>query len=664
MDFFDFTEPQEEEEEEEELEPVPSKILLFPSQVPYTPLDDTKNEIRLLQIFPAQSSPSDVHCQMEIFSLDDKPTYSALSYVWGDQHRIRHGIIVNDHLVAVTQNLADALSQLREDGVQRVWVDAICIDQNNQEEKGHQVQKMRTIYQMASTVLAWIGQEDEKSDRGIQVMGRIAALAQSLQLQSVLDPYSEGISLKQRNKVMNSICEPLRQDTWLMDGDIGLVISLMCRPYWERLWVIQEISLARSATILCGAAKVQWEEVQKAMASLSWLQALSTYHPSGYGTFKADLIRLYQPYRLTYWTPPPAVWVSARIWSDGKHGMQLFHLMDDTCNNTSLQASDPRDRIYALLGLVHEDDRNDTVVDYSSPHSTVFTRSTLLLLRRCGARVLMYSGLAHRDRDDGSLPSWAIEWCCTEARATGLLNNPMRDFPSIESVQTVGVDRIKLRAAVGTKVLACVPFMVFSNGVTQFLEYVQNLLHSQQFPDSNLDSTTLKRTVWRVLLYRQYPPSLSVHDIDRLFEQFLQCNSLERFMKSILPGSPDSDDQGTLDPKQNTPSPRDSPANDHTSYTFEQLLDCNEYPRNLFVTANGSIGSGPIMTAVGDAVCAFPECDVPFLLRHEQAEGHDNTWKLVGPAYVDDMVSTEGDGYFTLKDFWATNPDVEEVVLS
>ncbi|KAF3044814.1 hypothetical protein E8E12_010852 [Didymella heteroderae] len=99
-------------------------------------------------------------------------------------------------------------------------------------------------------------------------------------------------------------------------------------------------------------------------------------------------------------------------------------------------------------------------------------------------------------------------------------------------------------------------------------------------------------------------------------------------------------------------------------FTFQDLLNNNKHARSIFVTDDGSIGSGPVMTREGDVLAVFPECDVPFLLRRGDNGENNACWKLVAPVYVDGMVSTAGDGYYTMKDFWATGPDVEEIMLS
>lgn len=111
------------------------------------------------------SGDQSICCQLSVCSVDDEPSYTALSYVWGNPD-ITLPIFVNDIEVQITTNLFDALTQLRENNVGTLWVDAVCIDQKNDEEKGHQVQMMRSIYQNADEVIAWLGKEDHNSKKG------------------------------------------------------------------------------------------------------------------------------------------------------------------------------------------------------------------------------------------------------------------------------------------------------------------------------------------------------------------------------------------------------------------------------------------------------------------------------------------------------------------
>jgi len=100
--------------------------------------------------------------------------YEALSYVWGDSNNLR-SISVDEHDLPITINLHAALSSLRDRFIDRIiWVDAICINQGDVEEKGMQVQYMAEIYSKASRVIVWLGEAENDSDRALEEI-RLAA---------------------------------------------------------------------------------------------------------------------------------------------------------------------------------------------------------------------------------------------------------------------------------------------------------------------------------------------------------------------------------------------------------------------------------------------------------------------------------------------------------
>ncbi|THV45125.1 hypothetical protein BGAL_0527g00020 [Botrytis galanthina] len=120
----------------------------------YHPLKD--GEIRVLRIEPG-TFDDPIHCALSPCLLDDNPTYQALSYTWGDPS-IRAPIKVDGHVFMATTNLESALRYLRDTEITRVlWVDAVCINQEDIPERGMQVQQMRRIYKNAKDVLIWLG---------------------------------------------------------------------------------------------------------------------------------------------------------------------------------------------------------------------------------------------------------------------------------------------------------------------------------------------------------------------------------------------------------------------------------------------------------------------------------------------------------------------------
>ena len=123
----------------------------------YTRLDFLSYEIRLLNIQEARDDES-VHCTLEKATLIDPGSYHALSYCWGDL-RNKKKIIINDAIVEVGHNLETALRQLRSGGYLRVWIDALCINQSDNEERGLQIRNMRQIYSQAMYVITWLGDD-------------------------------------------------------------------------------------------------------------------------------------------------------------------------------------------------------------------------------------------------------------------------------------------------------------------------------------------------------------------------------------------------------------------------------------------------------------------------------------------------------------------------
>jgi hypothetical protein len=133
----------------------------------YTRLNFLSYEIRLLNI---QEAPFDesIRCALEQTTLIDPGSYYALSYRWDDLSDKK--IIVNDVIVKVGHNLEAALRQLRSRGYLRVWVDALCINQDDVEEKGLQIRNMRQIYSQAMCVISWLGDDPDNIANAVKYL--------------------------------------------------------------------------------------------------------------------------------------------------------------------------------------------------------------------------------------------------------------------------------------------------------------------------------------------------------------------------------------------------------------------------------------------------------------------------------------------------------------
>jgi len=122
----------------------------------YQELDNQSRQIRILILLPGLE-PLPIHCQLEVVSLDGLPQYQAVSYAWGD-HMDTQSVRVENVEIKIRSNLEACLRHLRKsDGKLRLWVDSICINQENDREKSQQVAMMGTIFRSCSSAFIWLG---------------------------------------------------------------------------------------------------------------------------------------------------------------------------------------------------------------------------------------------------------------------------------------------------------------------------------------------------------------------------------------------------------------------------------------------------------------------------------------------------------------------------
>ncbi|KAF1998488.1 HET-domain-containing protein, partial [Amniculicola lignicola CBS 123094] len=188
----------------------------------YTSLPDNQHFIRILCLEgPRQVSgyhrPTIPCVSVLCAPLDEETPFFALSYVWGDPSK-KSPIILNDCIFWVTESLAGAIERFQEpDRILLLWADAVCINQKDLEEKGAQVQEMGNIYRNAQLVLGWIGPAADDSE---------------LALRSILQLFEDAL--------------PADKDDLDKAFPTAAVIALCSRAWWGRIWVLQEVVLAKN----------------------------------------------------------------------------------------------------------------------------------------------------------------------------------------------------------------------------------------------------------------------------------------------------------------------------------------------------------------------------------------------------------------------------------
>ncbi|TVY81065.1 Heterokaryon incompatibility protein 6 OR allele [Lachnellula suecica] len=184
----------------------------------YEPLDTSSQEIRLVTLAPRLSSGA-LRCKLNTVLFTSMPQYEALSYTWVEDTQ-KNEILLQDKSFMVSDNLWLALKELSHPTERRVlWIDFVCINQDDVAEKNHQVKKMGEIYSKASRVIAWLGEADSSSDALFTALNQPGSLS--------------------------------RSQFWTE--------NLSGREYWPRLWIIQELGLASRILVQCGSSSVEWE---------------------------------------------------------------------------------------------------------------------------------------------------------------------------------------------------------------------------------------------------------------------------------------------------------------------------------------------------------------------------------------------------------------------
>lgn len=216
----------------------------------YSPLSTKRNEIRLLTL-KAGSGKTPIEGSLTTVCLDDLdcPSYNALSYTWGTTENPGN-IIIGGRELRVTPNLHVALEHFRKTHEDLcLWIDAICVNQLNLEERGEQVLLMRDIYSRAENTIVWLGSEADDSAKAMDLIDL---------LNYINDDYTS------RQAESKSQSDPNiwgSQQSWKIEEEITALTALLQRPWFFRIWVVQEAVLSKNLIIHCGDQQTTWKSV-------------------------------------------------------------------------------------------------------------------------------------------------------------------------------------------------------------------------------------------------------------------------------------------------------------------------------------------------------------------------------------------------------------------
>lgn len=392
----------------------------------YEPL--LAHHFRFLVLEPGLKE-DDIRCNLQTASFDavqksQWPSYEALSYAWGDPLSFKE-IEISGHPLAVTQNLFVALQYLRHvKDARHLWVDAICINQDDIPERNAQVQMMSHIYRGASRIVAWLGEQNANSDAAFDLIEKWA-WSHGPPRNELRSYYAEklGIYPSQLDEV--TLIEAIHQDALAVfaipasaaelrelvrdmgyphfDYIKGDSVNCIClhqtfhvlgeRKWWGRRWVIQEVMNARDIILVCGHRSLPWDMIGSIEEGLPYELTGTT----GMRAAIADALS--------------SVWIIGKarkvtpLYQNIKSGIPLVYNIEKFALN---RCTDPRDIVYSLLSISNYD-KNSLPIDYNKPLAEVFADATRSMIIQ--SRDISCLGYAPRMTADAmEAPSWIRDW--------------------------------------------------------------------------------------------------------------------------------------------------------------------------------------------------------------------------------------------------------------
>lgn len=539
----------------------------------YHPLASSQT-FRLLILEPAGHVSDPMSIRLQSVERSTAPTYDAISYVWGDPgHRVT--ILCDGKPFSITFNLYWALVRIRHQFYPKVlWVDAICINQSDLQERSNQVSFMGSLYSNASKVYLCMG--DAEDGNAFQVQAVIND-AKSLRT-------GGGFPILPSN-------HPLRNDSrWYALG------RLITKPWFRRAWVVQEAALAKEPIVLYGRAEFPYRDP---VIVLRWLNTSEWAIRFGLS------------------------WLFIHLeWADWRFNPQHpeYAFVDLLSHAALLSCSDPRDKVYAFLGhpLARSLSGNMLIrPDYEKTPGQVYLELSKALIQQSGLRVL--TTVEHTPSTIlEDLPSWVTRWDVSLVMndiyrvpntmfgaSAGLTANPPTALPN---------NTLVLQGIILDKVLKS--FRIDNSEATGI-----------RFEDTSTGQVISLRTALEDLSKPKNSPSMYNDRVDALCCTL--CIGIRKFRHDF---SPHAACLAMIFENKHQPLGNrytQEQQDDALIYFSEVRAVCIN--RRLVITEKGFYGLAPLLTRPGDISCVLIGVDVPFMLRPHTTGGQ---FRLLGESYV------------------------------
>jgi hypothetical protein len=348
-----------------------------------------KREVRLLTIHPGDfDDPINGSLAKENLG-HILPTYEAISYTWADESgdaTKSKAIFLDGKPFPVTKNCEAALRRVRREGSRRVvWIDSICIDQDDSQERTNQVQLMAQIYTRADAVLIYVGEADLHSTKVLASLGNATEAEDS------------------------------------DDADLESAwAEFLCRRYFWRVWVLQEVALARKAFLICGETSVPWTDLtsNKRLSSIVTQDKIVKRFRKGDHRL-AQVATTWQQWKENRKSTPSVPGMPDHDPLLPEHlpvvlsfSAPKFRGVEDMLNLLDIasfcDSTDPRDKVFAILGLIAGSETLDLGEGYDSTAADVYIKVALFIAGEAGLMALLCRAVCRKKT--AALPPWVPDW--------------------------------------------------------------------------------------------------------------------------------------------------------------------------------------------------------------------------------------------------------------
>jgi hypothetical protein len=615
----------------------------------YTPITRSQRDtIRLLLIHPTLGR-STIHCTLFQTPLHSAPRYDAISYCWGNP-RSTHNISVNGNRLSPATNAFQVLRNRSSFLLPRlIWIDSLCINQDDDEEKANQVQLMGNIYSQAYIVSVMLAQDPDIRDKGQASQQAkttwIRRWADALLALNMLDKLS--VTGAEPTSNHERVMARLTPRTQFGMMEWHALQDLLNNPWFGRIWVVQEVVLARRVRAQYNHFEVDWDMLIHGTLAFGrfpalWLLLVSTEaanrvkrKPGGVGTV-----------------------LSIHDYHERISSSKAIPISDLLFDSTKFKSTDPRDMVFAVQGMCSKLPSELMKPRYGQTTvNEVYTNAAICLIRAgTGNRMLAIAGVGYRNPATlntpfTDFPTWVPDWSGSVRSASLSFFRPEIDYfaggkttQEVQAPESSSPGRLRLQGWMFDSIdelAECVESLhpddaqleirdiasLFIDAVPAFWETVQTSDRTKNpYPHTD-PPQALREAFWRTLIgdrdeTRPAPPSLASG-----FEKLVEFCDIVSKDPSILYGA--THDIATMHEIR--------VSHLQTAKFVLPLMRCLG-ARRLCITKRGLLGVVPPFSKVGDVIAVFQGMQTPFILRNTApGTGH----QLVGECYMHGIMSGE-----------------------